>query len=194
MAAAGGSWAVSRANATARPPPKTKNRNHRYEPRLGTAFVHTVIDDHSRVASAEICSDEKPETAIGVLRRAVSWSADRGVTIERVPSDNGSVYKSHAWRDACVGLGVTGKKTRPYRPQTNGHMGGGGIHSPFTALRRPTPRLNERAHPRVCHNWVSDPWRIMFDDLGEGGSIKQITRGDINTIVVFAHAGAIPAR
>ena len=101
---------------------RTKSRNHRYEPRLGTAFVHTVIDDHSRVAYAEICSDEKADTAIGVLRRAVSWFADRGVTVERVLSDNGSAYKSHAWRDACIDLGITAKKTRPYRPQTNGKI------------------------------------------------------------------------
>lgn len=101
---------------------RTKSRNHRYEPRLGTAFVHTVIDDHSRVAYAEIHADEKAQTAIGVLRRAVSWFADRGVSVERVLSDNGSAYKSHAWRDACTELGITAKKTRPYRPQTNGKI------------------------------------------------------------------------
>lgn len=101
---------------------RTKSRNHRYEPRLGTAFVHTVNDDHSRVAYAEIHADEKAQTAIGVLRRAVSWFADRGVSVERVLSDNGSAYKSHAWRDACTELGITAKKTRPYRPQTNGKI------------------------------------------------------------------------
>ena len=101
---------------------RTKSRNHRYEPRLGTAFVHTVIDDHSRVAYAEICSDEKAATAIEVLRRAVTWFAARGVSVERVLSDNGSAYKSHAWRDACIDLGITAKKTRPYRPQTNGKI------------------------------------------------------------------------
>ncbi|MCC6270248.1 MAG: IS481 family transposase [Microbacteriaceae bacterium] len=90
--------------------------------RLGTAFVHTVIDDHSRVAYAEVCSDEKAETAIGVLERAVFWFADRGVSVERVLSDNGSAYRSHAWREACTRLGITPKRTRPYRPQTNGKI------------------------------------------------------------------------
>lgn len=89
---------------------------------MGTAFVHTVIDDHSRVAYAEIHDDEKAVTAIGVLRRAVSWFAARGVVVERVLSDNGSAYKSHAWRDACNELGIKPKKTRPYRPQTNGKI------------------------------------------------------------------------
>jgi transposase InsO family protein len=92
------------------------------KPRTGTAFLHTVIDDHSRVAYVEICSDEKATTAIGVLRRAVAWYADQGVSVQRVLSDNGSAYRSHAWRDACAELGITHKRTRPYRPQTNGKI------------------------------------------------------------------------
>jgi transposase InsO family protein len=89
---------------------------------VGTSFVHTVIDDNSRVAYAEIHGDETAATAIGVLRRAVSWFEARGVTVERVLSDNGSAYRSHAWRDVCAELGITPKKTRPYRPQTNGKI------------------------------------------------------------------------
>jgi transposase InsO family protein len=89
---------------------------------VGTSFVHTVIDDHSRIAYAEIHENETAATAVGVLRRAVSWFEARGVTIERVLSDNGSAYKSHAWRDVCAELGIKPKKTRPYRPQTNGKI------------------------------------------------------------------------
>ena len=100
--------------ATAR---RTGVRNHLYEPRVGTAFVHTVIDDHSRVAYAEICDDETAATAITVLRNAIAWFAERGVSVQRVLTDNGSAYKSHAWRDTCTELGITPKKTRPYRPQ-----------------------------------------------------------------------------
>jgi transposase InsO family protein len=81
--------------------------------------VHTVIDDHSRVANAEIHGDETAATAVRVLRRAVSWLAARGLTNERVLSDNGSAYKSHLWRDTCREMNVKAKKTRPYRPQTN---------------------------------------------------------------------------
>lgn len=97
-------------------------RSKHHGPLLGTAFVHTVIDDHSRVAYAEICADEKAATAIAVLHRAVAWFADHDITIERVLSDNGSAYRSHAWRDACTDLGITPKRTRPYRPQTNGKI------------------------------------------------------------------------
>jgi transposase InsO family protein len=99
-----------------------KPRNRHWNPKMGTAFVHTVIDDHSRVAYAEIHDDETAATAIGVLRNAVTWFADRGVTVERVLSDNGSAYRSHAWRDACAELAITPKHTRPRRPQTNGKI------------------------------------------------------------------------
>jgi transposase InsO family protein len=91
-------------------------------PLVGRAYLHTVVDDHSRVAYAEVCADETSATAIEVLNRAVIWFAERGVTVERVLSDNGSAYRSHAWRDACTQLGVTAKHTRPYRPQTNGKI------------------------------------------------------------------------
>jgi hypothetical protein len=91
-------------------------------PLLGTAFVHTVIDDCSRVAYAEIRNDEKADTAITVLRNAVAWFAERGVAVERVLSDNGSCYRSHTWREACDQLSITHKRTRPYRPQTNGKI------------------------------------------------------------------------
>jgi transposase InsO family protein len=97
-------------------------RNKWHDPIVGRAYVHTVIDDHSRVAYAEICADEKTKTAIGVLERAVTWFAERGVTVERVLSDNGSCYRSFAWRDTCSALGIKHKRTRPYRPQTNGKI------------------------------------------------------------------------
>jgi transposase InsO family protein len=99
-----------------------KKRSKHHNPLIGTAFVHTVLDDHSRVAYAEIHDDETAATAIAVLQRAIAWFAVRGVTVQRVLSDNGSCYRSHAWRDACAELGVTPKRTRPYRPQTNGKI------------------------------------------------------------------------
>lgn len=101
---------------------RTGERSRKYYPKVGTAFLHTVIDDHSRVAYVEICEDEKGATAVGVLQRAVAWFADHGVTVERVLSDNGSAYKSNVWRETCTELGITAKRTRPYRPQTNGKI------------------------------------------------------------------------
>jgi transposase InsO family protein len=101
---------------------RTGNKNVYNQPKVGTAFVHTVVDDHSRVAYAEIHDDETKETAVAVLRNAVAWFADRGVVVHRVLSDNGSCYRSFLWRDTCLELGITAKRTRPYRPQTNGKI------------------------------------------------------------------------
>jgi transposase InsO family protein len=98
--------------------PRSAHRN----PKIGTAFVHTVLDDHSRVAYAEIHDDETAATATAVLRRATAWFTARDITITRVLSDNGSAYRSHQWRDTCTELGITPKRTRPYRPQTNGKI------------------------------------------------------------------------
>ena len=120
----GGGWrlvgrAQGRRNRAATP---GTTRNAYGKPKLGHAFVHTVIDDNSRVAYAEIHNDERTETAVAVLQRAVSWFAHRGITVERVLSDNGPAYRSHAWRDVCSELGIKPKRTRPYRPQTNGKI------------------------------------------------------------------------
>ena len=93
-----------------------------YKPRTGKAFLHTVIDDHSRVAYVEIHTDERAQTATAVLRRAVAWFSERGTVVERVLSDNGPAYRSHAWRHTCTDLGITPKRTRSYRPQTNGKV------------------------------------------------------------------------
>jgi transposase InsO family protein len=98
--------------------PKSKYR----QPLIGTCYLHTVIDDHSRVAYVEAHDDETKETAAAVLRNAVAWFADRGVTVRRVLSDNGGAYRSYLWRDTCLELGITPKRTRPYRPQTNGKI------------------------------------------------------------------------
>jgi transposase InsO family protein len=97
-------------------------RNHRHQAGTGTAFVHTVLDDHSRLVYAEIHDDETAPTAAAVLRRAVTWFNTRGVIIERVISDNGSAYKAKLWHQTCRDLRITVKKTRPYRPQTNGKI------------------------------------------------------------------------
>lgn len=67
-------------------------------------------------------ADERKHTAIGVLRRAVAWFAEHSVNVERVLTDHGSPYRSHPWSDACTELGIKHKRTRPYRPQTNGKI------------------------------------------------------------------------
>jgi transposase InsO family protein len=89
-------------------------------PHAGWQYVHLAIDDHSRLAYAEILPTESPADCTRFLRRAVAWYADHAVTVERVISDNGNGYRSHAWHDTCAQLGIKNRYTRPRRPQTNG--------------------------------------------------------------------------
>ena len=97
-------------------------RNKGGNPLIGTCYLHTAIDDYSRVAYVEARDDQTKETATEVLRNAVAWFAERGVTVDRVISDNGGCYQSNLWRKTCKELDITPKKTRPYRPQTNGKI------------------------------------------------------------------------
>jgi transposase InsO family protein len=82
--------------------------------------VHIAIDDCTRLAYAEVLSDEKATTATGFLRRAVAFFASHGITTQRVLTDNGSPYISTIHALACRALGIRHLRTRPRRPQTNG--------------------------------------------------------------------------
>ena len=73
---------------------------------VGWEYVHVCIDDHSRIAFTSIYPDEKAVSAIASRCDAIRYYAGLGVTVERVMSDNGSCYKSFAFRDACKALGL----------------------------------------------------------------------------------------
>jgi transposase InsO family protein len=86
----------------------------------GYSFLHTALDDHSRLVYSEILTDERKETAAAFWTRAVAYFASCGIGVMRVLTDNGNCYRSVDFRDA---LGdVVHKRTRPYRPQTNGKV------------------------------------------------------------------------
>ena len=88
--------------------------------KAGWEFVHIAVDDHSRLAYAEVLSDERATTAIGFLRRALAFFTRYGIHVERVLTDNGSAYISTVHAIACRRLGIRHLRTRPRRPQTNG--------------------------------------------------------------------------
>jgi transposase InsO family protein len=85
--------------------------------RAGWQYLHLAIDDHSRLAYAERRPRESPTDCAAFLRTAVSFYGERGITVERVLSDNGNGYRSFAWRDACAELGIERRYTRPRRPR-----------------------------------------------------------------------------
>jgi transposase InsO family protein len=86
----------------------------------GWQYLHLAIDDHSRLAYAELLPSESPSDCAAFLRRAVAWYADLDITVERVLTDNGNGYRSHAWTATCAELEIGRRYTRPRRPQTNG--------------------------------------------------------------------------
>lgn len=110
----GGGWRVHGRDSLER-------RRARTAVRVGYEYVHAAIDDHTRVAYAEVHPDEKAETCAGFLRRAAAWFAQHNITIERVMTDNAMAYRrSRAWREALADIGAEPRFTRRYRPQTNG--------------------------------------------------------------------------
>jgi transposase InsO family protein len=91
--------------------------------RVGYDYVHAAVDDHSRLAYAEVLADERGDTCAGFLRRAGQFFAGHGVSVERVLTDNAFAYRHSAQvRAAVAELGAVQRFTRPYRPQTNGKV------------------------------------------------------------------------
>ena len=99
---------------------RAKGRRNR---RAGTgyAYLHHAVDDHSRLAYSEILGDETKETAAAFWIRAVAFFAAHGIIVKAVLTDNGSCYRSRAFA-AALGPHVKHRRTRPYRPQTNGKV------------------------------------------------------------------------
>jgi transposase InsO family protein len=87
---------------------------------VGWEFVHVCIDDASRVAFSQVMPDEKKESAVAFLKATVAYYNSLGVTVAKVMTDNGSCYRSKAFRDACRDLGIRHIRTKPYTPKTNG--------------------------------------------------------------------------
>jgi transposase InsO family protein len=83
-------------------------------------YLHIAIDDHSRLAYAELLAAEDRFACSAFLRRAAAWYAEQGIIVERVLSDNAKSYHSHRWLETCAELGIERRYTRPYSPWTNG--------------------------------------------------------------------------
>ena len=96
------------------------NRNNKKAGR-GYAYLHHAVDDHCRLAYSEILADERKETAADFWTRANTFFADHGIVVKRVLTDNGSCYRSKEFAKKLTPA-ITHKRTRPYRPQTNGKV------------------------------------------------------------------------
>ena len=90
--------------------------------RIGYAYLHTAIDDYSRVAYTEVLTDESGRTTAAFWRRADAWFRARGIVVERVLTDNHFSYRGILFNAALAETHVIHKYCRPYRPQTNGKV------------------------------------------------------------------------
>jgi transposase InsO family protein len=98
---------------------RSQDRRHRD----GVDFVHAVVDDHSRLAYAEIHSDQRATTVIGFLERALAFYASHGIVVRRLMTDNAWAYtRSRAVGQLLAQRGIKHLKTKPYRPRTNGKV------------------------------------------------------------------------
>ena len=100
---------------TVRPDGRRRGTLHR-----GWEYVHVAIDDHSRIAFAQILPRFDAACAIAFLRASVAYYASLGISIRRLLTDNGHCYRSRAFRAAVLELGLRHHFTRPYTPRTNG--------------------------------------------------------------------------
>ena len=98
----------------------TGDRQRDHVPGAGWEFLHIAIDDHSRLAFAQLLPDESARSAIAFLHAALAFFQKYGVHTKRIYSDNGSCYRAFAMRDTVLALGLKHRFTRPYTPKTNG--------------------------------------------------------------------------
>ncbi len=103
--------------------------------------MHVCIDDHARLACAKLMPNERKQNPIAFLKAARAYYKSLGIKLERVMTDNGSCYKSSAFRRACKRLSLKNIRTKPYTPKTNGK-----------AERFIQTSLREWAYARACQH------------------------------------------
>jgi len=119
----------------------------------GWDYVHVAIDDRTRIAYAEVLRDETAETSAWFLRRALAWYRALGVRVRRILTDNGTGYIARRFAQEIEQLRVVHKRTRPYRPRTNGKA----ERFIQTLLREwayPVAYLTSKARAHVLPRWL----------------------------------------
>jgi transposase InsO family protein len=146
----------------------------------GWEYLHVAIDDACRLAYSEVLADEKANSAVAFTRRALTWFKRFGVSVERIMTDNGSAYKSFAFRDLLAEQAIRHKRTRPYTPRTNGK-----------AERFIQTSLREWAY---AHPYTSSaerietlmPWLTHYNTIRTHSGIKHLTPfAKLNNVLGF---------
>ena len=97
----------------------TGDRRGQAKGKAGWQYLYVAVDDHTRLGLASVHPDETADSAIAFLDELVRFYGSHGIRVERVLTDNGACFKRR-WAEACEARGIVVKKTRAYRPQTNG--------------------------------------------------------------------------
>ena len=121
----------------------------------GWEYLHVAIDDASRLAFTAMMPDERKESAVAFLDAAIAWFKAHGVTVQRVMTDNGPAYKSHAFAKAIAAHGLKHKRTRPYTPRTNGKAERF-IQTSIREWAYATPFQTSAERTRAMHPWLHD--------------------------------------
>ena len=129
----------------------------------GWEYVHVCIDDASRIAFSRVMKSERQDCAVAFLKAAIAYYTSLGIKVERVMTDNGSCYKSFAFRKACKRLGLKHIRTKPYTPKTNGKA----ERFIQTSLRdgpMPAPTAPHKNEPPNCSDVQLAPaaWRYRL--------------------------------
>ena len=89
----------------------------------GVDYVHAIVDDHSRLAYAEILADARSETSAAFLERALAFYGSHGIEAQRLMTDNAWAYtRGRVFRELLRRRGIRHLRTKPYRPRTNGKV------------------------------------------------------------------------
>ena len=101
---------------------RVRGRGQTKQRRVGYTYLHCAVDDHSRVAYVEAHDNEQAETLVGFWTRAQDWFWARGMAVDEVMTDNGSNFRSNLFAQILAERAITHRRTRPYRPQSNGKV------------------------------------------------------------------------
>ena len=101
---------------------RVRGRGQTKQRRVGYTYLHCAVDDHSRVAYVEAHDNERADTLVGFWTRAQDWFWARGMAVDEVMTDNGSNFRSNLFAQILAERAIKHRRTRPYRPQSNGKV------------------------------------------------------------------------
>jgi len=152
----------------------------------GWEFLFVAIDDHARIGFTDMHPDERATSAVQFLRNAVAYFGSLGVRIQRVLTDNGSAFRSRAFRHACRGLGIAQRFTRAYRPQTNGKAERF-IQSALREWAYGFTYQNSQQRGAALDHWIHHyNWHRPHQGIGGLAPMSRLTRSRNNLLTLHS--------